>query len=79
MDLAALGKRGILVPTPGQTEQEYLAERWKKKGVLYAMTQKDFDLSIALRESESYRGFVVNNNHPTQELVSALDQVLSKI
>ena len=25
MDLAALGKNSILVPTPGQTEQEYLA------------------------------------------------------
>jgi len=33
MDLHALGiKSAILVPTPGQTEQEYLAEHFEKKG-----------------------------------------------
>lgn len=30
MDLAALGKRAELIPTPGQGEQEYLAERLNK-------------------------------------------------
>lgn len=79
MDLSVLGKRGILVPTPGQTEQEYLADRWKKKGILYAMPQKNFDLSIALKESKLFRGFRVNTTHPTQELLHALDQILSKI
>ncbi len=29
MDLAALGRRAELIPTPGQAEQEYLAERLK--------------------------------------------------
>jgi uncharacterized protein (TIGR00661 family) len=79
MDLAALGKKGILVPTPGQTEQEYLADRWKKKGILYTMPQKNFDLSIALKESKLFRGFRVNTTHPTQELLHAFDQILSKI
>ncbi len=32
MDMYALGKKDlILIPTPGQTEQEYLAEYWSKK------------------------------------------------
>ncbi len=32
MDMYALGKKElILIPTPGQTEQEYLAEYWSKK------------------------------------------------
>jgi hypothetical protein len=32
MDLDLLGKKElILIPTPGQTEQEYLAEYWSKK------------------------------------------------
>jgi len=35
MDLYALGiKSAILIPTPGQTEQEYLAEHFEKKGFL---------------------------------------------
>jgi hypothetical protein len=42
MDLHLLGKTGaILVPTPGQTEQEYLAEHWKKKFNCEAVTQND--------------------------------------
>ncbi len=31
MDLAALGKKAILIPTPGQTEQEYLAMQMERK------------------------------------------------
>jgi len=30
MDLRALGLKALLIPTPGQTEQEYLAEYWHK-------------------------------------------------
>lgn len=29
LDLAALGRQARLIPTPGQTEQEYLARRWQ--------------------------------------------------
>jgi uncharacterized protein (TIGR00661 family) len=32
MDLYRLGKKSLLVPTPGQTEQEYLANYWEEKG-----------------------------------------------
>jgi len=31
MDLAALGKPAVLVPTPGQTEQAYLARHWARQ------------------------------------------------
>lgn len=32
MDLDALGLKAVLIPTPGQTEQEYLAEHFRMKG-----------------------------------------------
>jgi len=57
MDLAALGKPAILVPTPGQTEQLYLARRLKEKGVAYSVTQDQFDLRVALQASPAYTGF----------------------
>lgn len=57
MDLARLGKKAIFVPTPGQTEQEYLAQRFKEMQVAYFMVQKSFSLTDALRESENYTGF----------------------
>lgn len=57
MDLAALGSKAIFIPTPGQTEQEYLAEYLMKKRVAFAQPQKDFRLSAAIKESDSYSGF----------------------
>ena len=41
MDLMTLDRRAILVPTPGQAEQEYLAERCKEFG-FESVEQKNF-------------------------------------
>ena len=41
MDLAALGKPALLIPTPGQTEQEYLAVRWGDKWGLHWAKQEE--------------------------------------
>lgn len=57
MDLAALGKKTILIPTPGQTEQEYLADKFSKERIAYSASQNKFDLQKALRESSDYSGF----------------------
>ena len=57
MDLAALGKKAVFVPTPGQTEQEYLADQLMKKRIAYSTEQASFsndDLLIA----KDYTGFV---------------------
>lgn len=44
MDLHLLGKSDlILVPTPGQTEQEYLADLWQRNFGARTVRQKDFD------------------------------------
>ena len=60
MDLAALGKKAIFIPTPGQTEQEYLAEMLMQKGIAYYQKQNEFNLEEALTESEKYKGFETN-------------------
>jgi len=57
MDLSALCKNAIFIPTPGQTEQEYLAKTLQKKGIANYQTQKEFDIKKALSESEKYSGF----------------------
>lgn len=77
MDLVALRKKGIVVPTPGQTEQEYLADRWSKRGVLYLMSQESFNLDTALKESDQYTGFTSGGGHPTELLKRELDRVLA--
>ncbi len=60
MDLAVMGKRAIFVPTPGQTEQEYLAERLMKMGLVYYQAQRDFDLKRAMVEAEKYNGLAMD-------------------
>ncbi|MEM9920860.1 MAG: glycosyltransferase [Bacteroidota bacterium] len=57
MDLSVLGKKAILVPTPGQTEQEYLAEELQRAGLFFRMTQADFHLEEAVRQAKRFSGF----------------------
>ena len=48
MDLAELGLSAILVPTPGQPEQEYLAGFLSQQGFFHSMDQHNFNLQSAL-------------------------------
>ena len=44
MDLLKLEKSAILIPTPGQTEQEYLAAHLKKNNWFYTVSQEKINL-----------------------------------
>jgi UDP-N-acetylglucosamine transferase subunit ALG13 len=54
MDLARLGKRALLIPTPGQPEQEYLGRFLAGKGWAVCVKQSDFSLqgSLSLAREE---------------------------
>lgn len=54
MDLMALQKKSIMVPTPGQAEQEYLAQHLQAQQWAYTLDQKGFVLSKALVEAERF-------------------------
>ena len=45
MDIFKLRRKSVLIPTPGQTEQEYLAKHLEEQGWAMSMNQEDFDLS----------------------------------
>jgi UDP-N-acetylglucosamine transferase subunit ALG13 len=53
MDLARLGKKAIFIPTPGQTEQEYLGAYLAEKGLAVCMRQDRFSLKEALDALEA--------------------------
>lgn len=55
MDLARLGKKSILIPTPGQTEQEYLAKYLMQKQFALCVEQKKFRLKPLLELAGSFR------------------------
>ncbi|CAI8369582.1 MAG: UDP-N-acetylglucosamine--N-acetylmuramyl-(pentapeptide) pyrophosphoryl-undecaprenol N-acetylglucosamine transferase [Cryomorphaceae bacterium] len=65
MDLAKLGKKAIFIPTPGQTEQEYLADNFKDLGICYTQKQSQFNFKIALEKSKNYTGFNAKINSKT--------------
>ena len=44
MDLAKLNKKAFFIPTPGQFEQEYLAKRLTKDGIVPSCHQDDFTI-----------------------------------
>ncbi|WP_205512944.1 glycosyltransferase [Longitalea arenae] len=47
MDLLKLGKKSILVPTPGQAEQEYLAAHLYEQRLAYSVSQSRLSLAEA--------------------------------
>ncbi len=54
MEIIALQKKAILIPTPGQTEQEYLAKKLMQQGCCYSIKQKDFTITEAFEKSKTF-------------------------
>ena len=54
MDIATLQKKSILIPTPGQTEQEYLGDLLMKKKITVCYKQNDFSLEGALQTAREF-------------------------
>ncbi len=74
MDMYASGMPCILVPTPGQTEQEYLAAHLRKHQLFYSVAQQDLNLSRDIAAAQSFYkpGFTPP---PQQLLEEALDDL----
>lgn len=54
MDMLTLNRKALLVPTPGQTEQEYIAGYLNEIGLFPNMEQKSFNLNAALSILDNY-------------------------
>jgi uncharacterized protein (TIGR00661 family) len=55
MDLVKLGKNAVLVPTPGQTEQEYLAKYLMEKKFFYSVEQDKVSLKKAIENASIFQ------------------------
>jgi len=55
MDLIRLGRKAVFVPTPGQTEQEYLAEHLEAMHYFPWLRQEEFGIGKAVQLAESFR------------------------
>lgn len=56
MDLAKLNKKAFFIPTPGQYEQEYLAKKFDKEGIIPTCKQDKFKIK-KLDKINFYKGF----------------------
>jgi UDP:flavonoid glycosyltransferase YjiC (YdhE family) len=79
MEIAELGKQhALFIPTPGQTEQEYLSWYYEKKGWFHSQSQYRLDLpeDIRFARQPNYTGFpaVPKTRENTERLY---DQILS--
>ncbi|WP_374959237.1 glycosyltransferase [Gilvibacter sp.] len=61
MDLAALEKKALFIPTPGQYEQEYLAKKLSAQGLVPYVTQDRFTLD-ALGKVPLYSGLRMSHD-----------------
>ena len=79
MDLMELRKKSILIPTPGQTEQEYLAVHLMQQQYALCINQAHFYLSEALHRASSftYRNFTHHSSVEIQEHIGKRDYVFS--
>ena len=78
MDIIKLGKKSISVPTPGQTEQEYLADYLMQKKWCLSFSQKKFFIESALQQAAQFDyTFIALNekNHLESALASVIDSV----
>jgi hypothetical protein len=58
MELAELDKkRALFLPTPGQTEQEYLADYYEKQGYFHSVSQYNLKLKKAIEDSKEFGGY----------------------
>ncbi|MCX6266460.1 MAG: glycosyltransferase [Bacteroidetes bacterium] len=78
MDMVTLGKRAIFIPTPGQTEQEYLSRYLMEKKIYFSMGQHEFDLLYALEMSKNFPGMVIQNDFKAlEEQIEAIKRLVS--
>lgn len=57
MDLCIIGGKALFIPTPGQTEQEYLAKYYHEKGIAYSVSQGNLNLETDIVKAMEFAGF----------------------
>ncbi len=57
MELAELEKNALLIPSPGQTEQEYLGDYLEQQKYFHNIAQYQLNLKKDIEDSMKYKGF----------------------
>ena len=55
MEILSLYKKSILIPTPGQTEQEYLAKKLQKQNACLVFTQAELNCATHFKRAKDFQ------------------------
>ena len=69
MDYQYLGNSALLIPTPGQPEQEYLARYMLSKGWFFYADQERLHLKDAIPKALAYKGLPPTDNEANEGLL----------
>jgi predicted glycosyltransferase len=78
MDLVKLRQKALLIPTPGQPEQEYLARYMQQQQVFPFVLQKDFDLLSAINTAAAFQFHHPFTNADFDQNKSIIAQIVSR-
>ena len=56
MELAELAKKALMIPTPGQTEQEYLGRYYAERGYYHCVSQYELNLAKDIEKARALSG-----------------------
>lgn len=70
MEIAELGRKALFIPTPGQTEQEYLSQFYEKVGQFHSVSQFRLDIKRDVERARQYPG--LSGEHNTERNVDRL-------
>lgn len=77
MELVSLNCTALIIPTPGQTEQEYLAEYLSEKGWFYTFSQDEIKAGMSIRKEKAFWHGELNRQSSIL-LTEALKDLLEK-
>jgi UDP-N-acetylglucosamine transferase subunit ALG13 len=76
MDLVQLGKNAILIPTSGQTEQEYLGDHLQEMNWMFTVPQKNFNLKKTLQQFQASK--LTSPHLPEPVLEKAIEELINR-
>ena len=76
MELVSLNKKALMIPTPGQTEQEYLSDFYLEQNLFYSVRQDHFNL---FHDVNKALGFKQKSGNDNRHLSNLVEQVLSEL
>lgn len=79
MDAAVLGLKLILIPTPGQTEQEYLGKMLLGEHKALCFRQEDFSLREALEDAARFPFLPLGNPEDAWRFVPVLEDWYNRL